>query len=165
MNGKIVKILKILEKYSIENLNFKNYFLAAGCLNQKIFNYYHNYDLDYGIEDYNIVYYDEDISYESEDKIIKDLTKRLNKFHLSIDIKNEKRVPIWYNKKYGTRRKEYLSVEDAIKRWGTIVTCIGVRFENNKFKVFASYDLNALFELIIKSLKIDFNEKEYQKSI
>lgn len=165
MNGKIVKILKILEKYSIENLNFKNYFLAVGCLNQTIFNYYHNYDLNYGIEYYNIVYYDEDISYGSEDKIIKGLTKGLNKFLLSFDIENEKRVPIWYNKKNGTRRKEYLSVEDAIKRWGTIVTCIGVRFENNKFKVFAPYGLNALFELIIKPLKIDFNEKEYQKSI
>lgn len=83
MNGKIVKILKILEKYSIENLN---YFLAAGCLNQTIFNYYHNYDLDYGIGYYNIVYSDKDISYESEDKIIKDLTKRLNKFHLSFEL-------------------------------------------------------------------------------
>ena len=64
---KIKEILTVLEQYSKENQDFKNYYLAAGCVNQTIFNYYHNYDLDYGIGDYDIVYYDEDTSYEKED--------------------------------------------------------------------------------------------------
>ena len=59
---KIKEILRVLEQYSKENQDFKNYYLAAGCVNQTIFNYYHNYDLDYGIGDYDIVYYDEDTS-------------------------------------------------------------------------------------------------------
>ena len=58
---KIKEILRVLEQYSKENQDFKNYYLAAGCVNQTIFNYYHNYDLDYGIGDYDIVYYDEEI--------------------------------------------------------------------------------------------------------
>ena len=74
---KIKEILRVLEQYSKENQDFKNYYLAAGCVNQTIFNYYHNYDLDYGIGDYDIVYYDEDTSYEKEDIIIKDLKERL----------------------------------------------------------------------------------------
>lgn len=162
---KIKEILRILEQYSKENQDFKNYYLAAGCINQTIFNYYHNYDLDYGIGDYDIVYYDEDTSYEKEDIIIKDLKEKLNHLDLKFDIKNEKRVHIWYNEKYKTNRKEYESVEDAISKWGTTITCLGVRMENNKLIVCAPYGLNDLFNLILRPVKIDFTKEDYEKKV
>lgn len=162
---KIKEILRVLEQYSKENQDFKNYYLAAGCINQTIFNYYHNYDLDYGIGDYDIVYYDEDTSYEKEDIIIKDLKERLKYLDLKFDIKNEKRVHIWYNEKYKTNRKEYESVEDAISKWGTTITCLGVRMENNKLIVCAPYGLNDLFNLILCPVKIDFTKEDYEKKV
>ena len=162
---KIKEILRVLEQYSKENQDFKNYYLAAGCVNQTIFNYYHNYDLDYGIGDYDIVYYDEDTSYEKEDIIIKDLKERLKYLDLKFDIKNEKRVQIWYNEKYKTNRKEYESVEDAISKWGTTITCLGVRMENNKLIVCAPYGLNDLFNLILRPVKIDFTKEDYEKKV
>ena len=162
---KIKEILRVLEQYSKENQDFKNYYLAAGCINQTIFNYYHNYDLDYGIGDYDIVYYDEDTSYEKEDIIIKDLKERLKYLDLKFDIKNENRVHIWYNEKYKTNRKEYESVEDAISKWGTTITCLGVRMENNKLIVCAPYGLNDLFNLILRPVKIDFAKEDYEKKV
>lgn len=162
---KIKEILRVLEQYSKENQDFKNYYLAAGCINQTIFNYYHNYDLDYGIGDYDIVYYDEDTSYEKEDIIIKDLKERLKHLDLKFDIKNEKRVHIWYNEKYKTNRKEYESVEDAISKWGTTITCLGVRMENNKLIVCVPYGLNDLFNLILRPVKIDFTKEDYEKKV
>ena len=162
---KIKEILRVLEQYSKENQDFKNYYLAAGCINQTIFNYYHNYGLDYGIGDYDIVYYDEDTSYEKEDIIIKDLKERLKYLDLKFDIKNEKRVHIWYNEKYKTNRKEYESVEDAISKWGTTITCLGVRMENNKLIVCAPYGLNDLFNLILRPVKIDFTKEDYEKKV
>ena len=162
---KIKEILRVLEQYSKENQDFKNYYLAAGCINQTIFNYYHNYDLDYGIGDYDIVYYDEDTSYEKEDIIIKDLKERLKYLDLKFDIKNEKRVHIWYNEKYKTNRKEYESVEDEISKWGTTITCLGVRMENNKLIVCAPYGLNDLFNLILRPVKIDFAKEDYEKKV
>ena len=162
---KIKEILRVLEQYSKENQDFKNYYLAAGCINQTIFNYYHNYDLDYGIGDYDIVYYDEDTSYEKEDIIIKDLKERLKHLDLKFDIKKEKRVHIWYNEKYKTNRKEYESVEDAISKWGTTITCLGVRMENNKLIVCAPYGLNDLFNLILRPVKIDFTKEDYEKKV
>jgi len=159
----IMKILTILEKGSQENSSFKDYYLSAGCINQTVFNYYHDYPLDYGIKDYDIVYYDEDITYEKEDEIIKYLEKRLDKLHLSFDIKNENRVPIWYEEKYGIKRKKYTSVEEAISRWGTTITCMGVRLSKNKLIVCAPYGLNDLFSLIIRPVTIDFDKESYLK--
>ena len=164
-NKKIMKILTILQEYAKEKDDFKSHYLAAGCINQTIFNYYHNYEIDYGIEDYDIVYYDEDTSYDKEDIIIKDLMKKLSKLNLEFDIKNENRVPIWYKEKYGVERKKYTNVENAISRWGTTITCIGVRLENNELKVVCPYGLNDLFSLIIRPVKIDFTKADYEKKV
>jgi len=163
MSPKIIQILEILEKYSKENPNFKNYYLAAGCINQTIFNYYHNMDLDSNIKDYDIVYFDEDTSYEAEDKVIKDLTERLGKLKISHDIKNQKIVPIWYKEKYGIEREAYKSAESAIARWGASITCIGVRLENKKLIIASPYGLNDLFDMIIRPVTVEYDREKFMK--
>lgn len=159
----IMSILNILEKYSKENKDFKNYYLAAGCINQTVLNDFHGYLLDYGIEDYDIVYYEENTSYEAEDIIIKDLEKRLSNLSCTFDIKNQKRVPIWYKEKFHEERAEYKSVEDAISRWNSTITCIGVRLENDKMIFCTPYGLEDLISMTIRPVKIDTTQELYEK--
>lgn len=160
-NKKLMMILDILESYALENPRFKNWYVGAGGVNQTIFNYYHGYESDYGIKDYDIVYFDEDTSYEAEDVIIKDLEKRLKDIGIVSDIKNQARVHIWYNPKYGTDREPYTSCEDAVSSWGSTVTCIGIRKENDKLVVYCPYGLNDLFSLTIRPVKRYFDKESY----
>lgn len=162
-SNKIMTILEVLQNYSQKNPSFKNYYLAAGAINQTVFNYFHNNPLDKNIGDFDIVYYDENTSYEKEDEIIKDLEKTLQNLKVKLDIKNECRVPIWLKENYNREILPYKSVENAISRWGTTVTCIGVRLENNNFKIYSPYGLDDLFSLTIRPVKIDFNEMDYMK--
>ena len=162
-NEKLVETLKVLEEYAKKNPKFRNYYVVAGGVNQTVFNYYHGYDINYGIKDFDIVYYDSDESYEAEDIIIKDLESRLSHIDTSFDIKNQGRVYIWYNEKYGTNRDKYKSVEDAISSWGATVTCVGVRLENNELKVYCPYGLNDIFSMIIRPVKKDFEKESYVK--
>ena len=161
-NKKLMKILDVLEKYALENPNFKNWYVGAGGVNQTVFNYYHGYEGDYGIKDYDIVYFDEDTSYEAEDVIIKDLEKRLKDMDVVSDIKNQARVHIWYNPKYGTNREPYTSCEDAVSSWGSTVTCIGIRKENGQLIVYCPYGLNDLFSLTIRPVKRYFDKESYE---
>lgn len=154
------KILKtILER--LDNYGLNNYYVAAGAINQTVFNYYHGYPFDYLIADYDIVYYDEDLSYEKEDKIIKEITKLFEDLNVKLDIKNQARVHLWYEKKFGHAIEPNKSVEEAISKWGTTVTCIGVRIEKKKLVVFAPFGLNDLFSLIIRPNKKDFIKRDY----
>ena len=162
-NEKLVETLKVLEEYAQKNPEFRNYYAGAGGVNQTVFNYYHGYDINYGIKDFDIVYYDSDESYEAEDIIIKDLESRLSHIDTSFDIKNQGRVYIWYNEKYGTDRDKYKSVEDAISSWGATVTCVGVRLENNELKVYCPYGLNDVFSMIIRPVKKEFEKESYVK--
>lgn len=163
MNAKLMSILEVLEDYAKENPKFSNWYVGAGGVNQTVFNYYHGFDIDYGIKDYDIVYYDLDTSYESEDVIIKNLEERLESLNVVCDIKNEARVHIWYNPKYGTNREPYTSCEDAISSWGSTVTCIACRLENNKFKFFCPYGLDDLFNLTIRPVKRYFDKEQYEE--
>lgn len=157
-NTELMSILEVLEKDSISN-----YYVGAGAINQTVFNYYHGYDINYGIKDYDIVYYDEDISYEKEDVVIKRLNDRFNDLDVCVDIKNQARVHIWYYEKYGIKKVPYTSVEDAIARWGATITCIGVRLENGQLVVFAPYGLNDIFGMIIRPVKKDFTKENYDE--
>ena len=159
-NETLKEVLRRLEKS-----NLKKYYVGAGCINQTVFNYLHGFKIDDNINDYDIVYYDEDTSYEKEDIVIKYVEDLLSDLNIKLDIKNEARVHIWYNEKYGKNIKPYKSVEDAIARWGTTITCIGVRLENNKLIVTAPYGLNDLFNMIIRPVKIDFKEEDYLKKV
>ena len=155
-NETLKKVLMVLSESGLEN-----YYIAAGAINQTVFNYYHNYPLDYGIKDFDIVYFDSDTSYEKEDSIIQYLKNLLKDIPIEYDIKNEARVPIWYPEKYGKTIVPYKSVEDAIASWGTSITCIGVRLENNKLVVCAPYGLNDLFSMTIRPIKRQFAKERY----
>ena len=159
-NKTLKEILKRLEKS-----NLKKYYVGAGCINQTVFNYLHGFKIDANINDYDIVYYDEDTSYEKENIVIKYVKEILKDLEVDIDIKNEARVHLWYNKKYNANILPYTSLEDAISRWGTTITCIGVRLENNNLIVDAPYGLNDLFNMIIRPVKIDFKEEDYIRKV
>lgn len=156
MNTKLMAILEILEKDGLQNC-----YVAAGAINQTVFNYYHDYKIDYGIKDYDIVYFDGDLSYEKEDLVIKRLTPLLDGIGVDVDIKNEARVYLWYYEKYGELRDPYVSVEDAIASWGATVTCIGVRLVNGKLDIYAPYGLDNLFGMIVRPVKRDFKKENY----
>lgn len=155
-NEKLKEVLTILSKSKL-----RNYYVAAGCINQTVFNYYHGNKLDFGIEDFDIVYFDEDLSYEKEDEVIKYVTNLLKDIKVELDIKNEARVYLWYGDKYGKMIEPYTSVEDAISSWGTSITCIGVRLEEDSFVVCAPYGLNDLFSMTLRPIKKQFSEEQY----
>lgn len=157
-NKDLVSILKVLESIGIDNC-----YVGAGSINQTVFNYYHGYQFNYGIKDYDVVYFDEDLSYEKEDKVIKVIKNRLGILSNMVDVKNEARVHLWYNEKYQTKREPYSSVEDAIASWGATITCVGVRMKNGKLEVYAPYGLEDIFGMIIRPVKKDFSKEMYDE--
>ncbi len=160
----MMEILTILDNYSKENEKNPILYLSGGSVNQTVFNYYHGYAPEYGIKDYDINYYDADDCYESEDKIIKEVSKRLVHLNVPYDIKNQGRVHLWINNKYGMNRKPYTSMENAVSRWGNSISCIAVTMQNKKLEVICPYGLNDKFSLTVRPIKTpDYPKEIYDK--
>ena len=111
-------------------------------------------DIMYGISDIDFVYYDNsDLSYEAEDMVIQKFNNMVQSDVINMDVKNQARVHIWYEERFGIHLDPYQSVEEAINTWPTTASAVGVKLENDNFIVYAPFGLNDMFGQIIRANK------------
>lgn len=138
------------------------YYIGAGCIAQTVWNYLLGNPLGYGIDDIDIIYFDTDLSYEKEDRIINRCREVYCKLPIKVDVKNQARVHLWYKDKFRIDLKPYLSLEEAIDSWPTTATSIGVRYETNgDWKIYTPFGLEDLFQLNIRANKKLITEEIY----
>ena len=85
-----------------EQLNLPNWYIGAGCIAQTIWNHFHGFDPESFINDIDLVYFDSvDLSFEAEDGFIRKAAEYFKGFSIPIDIKNQARVHLWFEDKFG----------------------------------------------------------------
>ena len=153
---------EILEALKQLDLSFK-YYVGAGSITNTIWNQISGYPLDYGISDMDIVYYDiYNMDAQSEVKLQHKIESNLGYFPFKLDVKNQARVHLWYESKFGFPIKPYPSLESAIDSWPTTATALGVRLEqNNLYTIYAPYNLNDLFSMTVRPNKLLVTEEIY----
>ena len=144
-------------------LGLENYYIGAGCVCQTVWNFQNGLELMHGISDIDFVYFDEDLSYEAEDRVIKQVKQAFRGLPVEIDVKNEARVHLWYKEHNGYDISPYTSVEAAIDTWPTTATSVGVRLRDGVFEVYAPFGLNDLFGQIVRPNKTQITEETYIK--
>ena len=117
----------------------------------------------YGIADIDFVYFDDDLTYEAENEIIKRVQTNLADCPVPIDVKNQARVHLWYQSAFGYELPPYKTLEDAIKTWPTTATAIGVRLDGSNLSVYAPFGLDDLFGQIIRANKAQITKETYEK--
>jgi len=66
--------------------------IVSGCLVQTVWNALTNRAIDYGINDYDIFYFDPDTSWEAEDRIIRRLQDTFARLNVTVEPRNQARV-------------------------------------------------------------------------
>lgn len=148
-------------------LEMPNWYLGAGCIAQTVWNVLHGFDPKQGIKDYDLVYFDPiDTSYEGEDRYIQKGKELFQNIAGDVEIRNQARVHLWYEKHFGYPIKPHQSAEDAIRTWPTTATTVGVRYDDmGDLQVYAAYGLDDLFGMIVRANKILVSEKVYQQKV
>jgi len=158
-NDALVKTLQILEKS-----NLLNWYIGGGSIPQTFWNQYHGFDLNHGIDDFDIVYFDnKDPTKEVEEKNQKRIEKEYPNCPNKLEVVNEARTHIWYKKDFGREIEPYSCTEDAIYGFPTIASAIGVTLTNNKMKIFAPHGLTDLLSLTVRANKIAIPKWVYKK--
>ncbi|WP_218033919.1 nucleotidyltransferase family protein [Paenibacillus koleovorans] len=147
-------------------LNLENYYIGAGCIAQTVWNYLSDLPLDYGIKDVDFVYYDnKNLSEEAEKRVSQYVFDELKHLPLMLDVKNQARVHLWYQIRFGYPIPPYKSLEDAINTWPTTATSIGVRLQEKDWIVYAPFGLNDLFGLIVRANKAQITKEIYEQKV
>lgn len=147
-----------------EQLGLSDYYIGAGCIAQTVWNHQNGLPPLYGISDVDIVYYDgDDLTWAGEDGVIRRGLALFGELPLSLDVKNQARVHLWYQEKFGVEISPYRSLEDAIRSWPTTATAVGVRLRGGELAVFAPFGLEDLFHQRIRPNKVQITEEIYRK--
>jgi uncharacterized protein len=108
-------------------LQLPDCWLVAGCLFQTVWNLQAGRPPAENIRDYDVFYFDDtDLSYEAEDRVIKQVTAAFADLPITIEVKNQARVHLWYRQRFGHDYPQLTASRDGIDRFLVACTCVGI---------------------------------------
>ena len=137
--------------------------LAGGCLVQAVWNSLTGRPLSYGINDYDVLYFDPDTSWEAEDAIIRRLEQRLAALQVKIEIRNQARVHLWYPQRHGRPYPPLMSAAESIDCFLTTNTQVGLRKTAHGHQLYAPRGLSDAAKLIVRpNTTANFSASNYE---
>ncbi len=146
-------------------LNLSAWYLGAGCVAQTIWNLAHSKAPSADILDYDLVYYDRELSEERERSVSLEARELVADLHIELDVTNQARVHTWYPKRFGYSIQPYQSTEDAIGTWPTTATAIGVRPSGHQLEVWAPFGTDDRFNLIVRPNRVQITPAIYYAKV
>jgi hypothetical protein len=134
------------------SLGLPGWYLTAGCVFQTVWNVVTGRSPAAGIKDYDLFYFDDgDLSWEAEDTVIRAAAALFTDLPGEVEVRNEARVHLWYERKFGVACAPYLSTEAAIDSFAATTCCLGVRREpDGRWRIYAPHGLADVFNLVVR---------------
>ncbi len=131
-------------------LGLPDAWLVSGCLVQTVWNVITGRAPDHGILDYDVFYFDPDTSWEAEDAAIRSVQARLARMNVTIEVRNQARVHLWYPAKHGVPYPPLGCSCEGIDRFLTKNTQIGIRRSAPGYEVYAPNGFDDIAALIVR---------------
>lgn len=130
---------------SVEKLNLPDWWIGAGFIRSKVWDYLHDYTERTSLPDVDVIYFD---SNDKSEKVEKDIEKKLvlTLPGISWSVKNQARMHKLHD------RGPYGNSTEALSQWAETATCVGVKTENGKLFLTAPHGISDLVNLIIRPI-------------
>lgn len=122
--------------------------LTAGCLFQTVWNLRDGREPGWGIRDHDVFYWDEDTSWVAEDDVIRRAASLTAELGLVLEIRNQARVHLWYEERFGVRYAALSTARAGIDRFLVAGTAVGIDAATGE--VYAPYGLDDLAEGLLR---------------
>ncbi|KUL23928.1 nucleotidyltransferase family protein [Actinoplanes awajinensis] len=143
-------LLAVLERAAV--LDLPGWYLTGGAVFQTVWNVVTGQPATAGIRDYDLFYFDgSDLSWEAEDRVITAAAVAFADVGVSVEVRNEARVHLWYEQKFGAACPPYDSTEAAIDSFVATTCSVGVRVEQGgRWRIYAPHGLGDVFNLVLR---------------
>jgi uncharacterized protein len=146
-------------------LELPDWYLGAGCVAQTVWNLAHGKPLNQDILDYDLAYFDLDLSEDAEARVAQRARDLLADLPVRVDAKNQARAHLWYPRKFGHAIPPYRSTEDAIASWPTTASAVGVRTNGSEVRVCAPFGTGDLFDLVVRANRVQITPERYAMKV
>lgn len=138
---------------TLRDLDLPDWLLFSGAVYQRVLNHLGGRDLDYGIKDYDVGYFDaSDISYEAEDVVIRRVAAAFEPpLREMVEVRNQARVHVWFEGKFGEAYPPLACSAEAPARFVSPMFAIGARLErDDSLTIVAPFGLEDLFDRVLR---------------
>ncbi|MCI4661855.1 MAG: nucleotidyltransferase family protein [Neomegalonema sp.] len=146
------------------NLNLPAWRLVSGAIYNTVWNRLTGREDNHGINDLDIAYYDPDLSWEAEDRVIRAAAPIFADLPFPVEIRNQARVHLWYEARFGRPYAPLASVEEGIDRYAAKTHAVGVRLlESGALDIFTPYGLEPIFAMRMVPNHLLDNRETYER--
>ena len=133
-------------------LDLPDWRLVSGCVYQTAWNAITGRGPDYGLKDYDAVYFDPDTSYDAEDVFIRRAAAAFAApLDAMVEVRNQARVHLWFEQKFGEPYAPLARTDEALERFVCPAFAVGVRLEeDDRISVAAPFGLDDLFAMRLR---------------
>ncbi len=147
---------------ALDALRLPDAWLVSGCLVQSVWNMLTGRPIGYGISDYDVFYFDSDTSWDAEDRVIKQLDPIARDLKVTIQVRNQARVHLWYQQKFGALYPPLTCSTEGIDRFLTRNTKVGIRRDDRRNEIYAPDGFDDIARLLITpNRSANFSRERY----
>lgn len=149
-NADVVAVLEGLRR-----LELPGAWLTAGGLFQTVWNLLSGRAAAHGIVDYDVFYFDDaDLSWDAEDAVLRRAAAvfgALVPSGLPVQVRNEARVHLWYEQRFGVPCSPFTSSEAAVDAFPAMTCCVAVRpGRDGRLETYAPHGFADLFRFVLR---------------
>ena len=134
----------------LPSLGLADTWLVSGSLFQTVWNLQTGREAGQGIRDHDIFYFDPDTSYDAEDAAIRRVQQACADIPATIEVRNQARVHLWYEKKFGVPYPPLTRSSDGIDRFLMPCAQVGIRNSKTGYEVYAPKGLEDVANMIVR---------------
>jgi len=136
----------------LPRLDLPDAWLVAGCLYQTVWNRQCGRSPAVLIKDYDIFYFDDaDLSWAAEDRAIRRAERCFADLGVTVELRNQARVHLWYADRFGPGYPALRSSRDGIDRYLVRCTCVALApTPDGPPDLYAPYGLDELYAGILR---------------
>lgn len=144
------RVMSVLE--AARSAGLTQWRLFAGAVYQTLWNCITGRPADFGIRDYDLAYYDPDLSEAAEIERQKAvMTSVASEIRDQVEVVNQARVHLWFEKHFGRPYEALKDTDTALRRSLFTAHAVGVRLEaDDSITVAAPYGLQDVFDLVLR---------------
>ncbi|HWQ87477.1 nucleotidyltransferase family protein [Brevundimonas sp.] len=137
---------------TVRGLGLDDWRVFSGAVYQSVWNAVTGRPVGYGRKDYDLGYFDPDVSWDAEDAVIKRVAAAFDEpFRSDVEVRNQARVHLWFIDRFGEPYDALSGTDEALERFVAPAFSVGVRLEDDDtISVAAPFGLEDVFSLTIR---------------
>lgn len=146
-NPDLMHVLK-----TVRALGLNDWRVFSGAVYQAVWNDVTGRPAGYGIKDYDLGYFDPDVSWDAEDVVIKRVAAAFEPpFRDIVEVRNQARVHLWFEDRFGEPYEALRDTDTALSRFVAPAFSIGIRLEEDDvISIAAPFGLEDMFDMVLR---------------